>query len=76
MTVKSSPPLEQVRPLIQVRQMRDSTAEPVLSAELDAIADVARWSGSATRSCSQSAGRDHEKRASLLRLAAPATVLA
>ena len=39
-------PLESVRPLIRVRQMRDFTARRVTRAELDAITEVARWSGS------------------------------
>ncbi len=39
-------PAELVRPLVRVRQYRDFTAEPVTEAELDAIVDAARWSGS------------------------------
>jgi len=34
-----------VRPLIRVRQIREFTGEPPSQAELDAIVDVARWSG-------------------------------
>lgn len=37
---------ERVRPLIRVRQIRDFSDRPIAPAELDAIADVARWSGS------------------------------
>jgi nitroreductase len=37
---------EHVRPLVRVRQIREFTPEPVSLAELDAIVDVARWSGS------------------------------
>jgi nitroreductase len=40
------PPLGTVRPLIRVRQMRDFTSRRVTRAELDAITEVARWSGS------------------------------
>lgn len=35
-----------VRPLLRVRQIRSFTDEPVEPTELDALADVARWSGS------------------------------
>jgi nitroreductase len=35
-----------VRPLLRVRQIRDFTPEPVSPAELEAISDVGRWSGS------------------------------
>ena len=44
----SDAPLDRVRPLIRVRQTREFTDEPVSRAELDAIADVARWTGSST----------------------------
>jgi nitroreductase len=37
---------ERVRPLTRVRQIREFTPEPVSLADLDAIVDVARWSGS------------------------------
>lgn len=37
---------ERLRPLIRVRQIRDFADRAVSPAELDAIADVARWSGS------------------------------
>jgi nitroreductase len=35
-----------VRPLLRTRQIRDFTPEPVSSAALEAISEVARWSGS------------------------------
>jgi nitroreductase len=37
---------ELVRPLLRTRQIREFTAEPVDEADLAALADVARWSGS------------------------------
>jgi len=39
-------PLATVKPLIRVRQIRDFTSKRVTKAELEAIAEVARWSGS------------------------------
>ena len=39
-------PLEVVRPLIKVRQAREFTTKKLTPAELDAITEVARWSGS------------------------------
>jgi nitroreductase len=42
----STTPADRVRPLRRARQVREFTAEPVDRAALDAIADVARWSGS------------------------------
>jgi nitroreductase len=43
---KSEPtPLEIVRPLIRVRQMRDFVGKRVTNAEMEAITEVARWSG-------------------------------
>jgi nitroreductase len=38
--------LDVVRPLLRVRQIRDFTSEPVSPAELEAISEVGRWSGS------------------------------
>ena len=35
-----------VRPLLRTRQVREFTEEPIDPAALDALADVARWSGS------------------------------
>jgi nitroreductase len=43
---ESVPPRTRVRPLIRVRQIREFTTEQVASAELEAIVDVGRWSGS------------------------------
>ena len=43
-------PLDTVRPLLRVRQTRQFTEEAPTDAELTAIADVARWSGSGTNS--------------------------
>ena len=37
---------EVVRPLLRTRQIREFTDEPVAEADLAALADVARWSGS------------------------------
>jgi nitroreductase len=39
-------PLEAVRPLLKVRQARQFTTKQVTKAELEAITEVARWSGS------------------------------
>ena len=39
-------PADVLRPLRRTRQVREFTAEPVDRAALDAIADVARWTGS------------------------------
>ena len=39
-------PGDAVRPLLQARQVREFTDEPVAAPSLDALADVARWSGS------------------------------
>ena len=41
---------DRLRPLRQTRQVREYTAEPVEKEALDAIADAARWSGSAGNS--------------------------
>ena len=48
--MESSDPADIVRPLLRVHQVREFTEEPVEAADLDAIADVARWSGSSTNS--------------------------
>jgi nitroreductase len=37
-----------VTPLVRVRQIREFTDEPPTDAQLDAIADAARWTGSST----------------------------
>jgi nitroreductase len=42
----STSPADRLRPVRRTRQFRQFTAEPVDRAALDAIADVARWSGS------------------------------
>ncbi|MDQ3879750.1 MAG: nitroreductase family protein [Chloroflexota bacterium] len=39
-----------VRPLIRVRQIREFTEQPVSGEELDALAEVARWTGSSRNS--------------------------
>jgi nitroreductase len=39
-------PLEAIKPLIRVRQMRDFTGKRVTNAEMEAITEVARWTGS------------------------------
>jgi len=41
---------EIVRPLIRVRQVREFLDVPITAAEMDAIADAARWSGSSQNS--------------------------
>jgi nitroreductase len=44
------PPLERVRPLLRTRQVREFTPEPPTDAELKALTEVARWSGSSRNS--------------------------
>lgn len=44
----STNPADRLKPLRQTRQVREFTEEPVERAVLDAIADVARWSGSSS----------------------------
>jgi nitroreductase len=46
----STTPADALRPLRRTRQVRQFTDEPVDGAQLDAIADVARWTGSASNS--------------------------
>ena len=41
---------QRLRPLLRTRQYRQFTSEPVASEDLEALADVARWSGSSTNS--------------------------
>ena len=48
MPVEGRPPLEIVRPLLRVRQVRQFTDEAPTDEQLAAIADVARWTGSST----------------------------
>ncbi len=43
---RSSQAMDRVRPLIRVRQVREFTHDPVEPAELEAVSEVARWSGS------------------------------
>jgi nitroreductase len=43
-------PIDQVRPLIRTRQNREFTSDPVTDDELQALAQVARWSGSSSNS--------------------------
>lgn len=46
MTSPITTPRDAVRPLTRVRQMRQFTEQPLTQDELDAITEVARWSGS------------------------------
>lgn len=41
-------PRDAVRPLVRVRQIREFTGEPPTDAQLEAITDAARWTGSST----------------------------
>jgi nitroreductase len=50
MTDLDPDPRATVRPLVRTRQYRDFTSEPPSGAELDAILDAARWSGSSVNS--------------------------
>jgi nitroreductase len=45
--VDEASPRQRIRPLLRARQVREFTDQPLTSAELDALTDVARWSGSA-----------------------------
>ena len=45
-----TPAIDKVRPLIRTRQNREFTADPVTEDELNALAQVARWSGSSSNS--------------------------
>jgi nitroreductase len=42
--------LERVRPLVKTRQFREFTDEPPTDAELEAMTEVARWTGSSKNS--------------------------
>ena len=44
------PPLERLRPLLRTRQVREFTGERPTDAELTALTEVARWSGSSRNS--------------------------
>jgi nitroreductase len=46
MTDATTDPRERLRPLLRTRQLRSFTEEPVDGAQLEAVADVGRWSGS------------------------------
>jgi nitroreductase len=50
MSTSQVSPAEQVRPLLRVRQIREFTDQPISETQLDAVADAARWSGSAGNS--------------------------
>ncbi len=41
-----APLLDKLRPVIRTRQIREFTAEPLTAAELEALTEAARWSGS------------------------------
>jgi nitroreductase len=43
-------PTDVVRPLLRARQVREFSADPLDPAQLDALADAARWSGSSKNS--------------------------
>jgi nitroreductase len=48
MNARTAPsrPIDRVRPLIRTRQVREFTDEPVDEADLEALTEVARWTGS------------------------------
>lgn len=48
--MSGSDPLERVRPLVHTRQYREFTPEAPTEAELHALTEVARWSGSSRNS--------------------------
>jgi nitroreductase len=50
MNETDTPEATAVRPLLRVRQVREFTDEPPTDAQLDAVIDAARWSGSSTNS--------------------------
>jgi nitroreductase len=68
-------PLEIVRPLIRVRQMREFTSKRVTNAELAAITEVARWSGSSRneQSCRFITLRDRDVIGRIAELGLPQT---
>jgi nitroreductase len=45
---RTGTPRDRVRPLLRTRQVREFTDRPIDPADLDAMADVARWSGSSS----------------------------
>jgi nitroreductase len=68
-------PLEIVRPLIKVRQAREFTGKRVTIAELGAITEVARWSGSSRNEqpCRFIALRDRDTIRKIAELGLPQT---
>jgi nitroreductase len=50
MTAAQGSPIERVRPLLRVRQIREYTNQQVSPADLSAVVDAARWSGSSRNS--------------------------
>ena len=64
-----------VKPLIRVRQARDFTGKKVTKAELEAITEVARWSGSSRneQSCRFIALRDRDLIGRIAEMALPQT---
>ena len=74
-TAAAPSPLETVKPLIRVRQVRDFTGKRVTIAEMEAITEVARWSGSSRNEqpCRFVALRDKEVIREIAELALPQT---
>jgi nitroreductase len=68
-------PRDVVRPLVRVRQMREFTSRRVTRAELEAITEVARWSGSSRNEqpCRFIAIRDQETIQRIAALGLPQT---
>jgi nitroreductase len=68
-------PLEVVRPLVKVRQAREFTSRRVSKAELEAITEVARWSGSSRneQACRFIVIRDRELIRAVAELGLPQT---
>jgi len=48
--VSDAAALERVRPLLRARQVREFTPEPPTDADLEALTEVARWTGSSRNS--------------------------
>ena len=48
--MSGEPARERVRPLLRTRQVREFTTEPPTDAEIEALTEVARWSGSSRNS--------------------------
>jgi nitroreductase len=70
-----SSPLDVVNPLVRVRQMREFTGKRVTKAEMEAITEVARWSGSSRNEqpCRFVALRDKEVIRRIAELGLPQT---